>query len=245
MVKQVHFLVFCLFSIQIAIGQTPVVDKTYEIFELEKRPEFPSGDAGLSAYFSKNLRYPALAREDNIQGTVIVNFMIDSTGAISNAQCVKSIGSGCDEEALRVIKAMPKWIPGVVNHKKVKVMFTIPIRFQLTDEDLTLRCETIFYNDLSEKTISPKGDPKSLEKYLSTAVSLSKSEKKSIKGKKMPLLVIVETDGSLAPCGVYSSIDKAITDKYCKALSDLGNWTPGKKDGNLVCSQVDLEIPIK
>jgi TonB family protein len=245
MTKQVHFLVFCLFSIQIAIGQTPVVDKTYEIFELEKRPEFPGGDAGLSAYFSKQLRYPALARESNIQGTVIVNFMIDSAGAISNAQCVKSIGSGCDEEALRVIKAMPKWIPGVVNHKKVKVMFAIPIRFHLTDDDLTLKCTTVFYNDLSEKTISPKGDPKSLEKYLSTTVALSKSERKSIKGKKMPLLVIIKTDGSIEPCDSYSNIDKAITAKYCKALSDLGNWTPGKKDGNLVCSQVDLEIPIK
>ena len=171
--------------------------------------------------------------------------MIDSTGAISNAQCVKSIGSGCDEEALRVIKAMPKWIPGVVNHKKVKVMFAIPIRFQLTDDDTTPKCETIAYNNLSEKTISPKGDLKSLEKYLRTTVSLSKSERKSIKGKKMPLLVIIKTDGSIEPCDSYSNIDKAITAKYCKVLSDLGNWTPGKKDGNIVCSQVDLEISIK
>jgi len=103
-----------------------------QIFDrVEQMPQFGSGDKELLEYLSKNIKYPAIARENGIQGTVVVQFVVDKDGSIQSPQVVRSIGGGCDEEALRVVKGMPKWQPGKQQGREVKVKFTLPIRFRL------------------------------------------------------------------------------------------------------------------
>lgn len=97
---------------------------------VEVMPEFPGGDEGLISYLQKNIRYPKKAIKKEVEGTVNVEFIVNENGSISKAKVVKRIGSGCDEEALRVIKAMPKWAPGTQDGKKVRVYYTIPITFK-------------------------------------------------------------------------------------------------------------------
>jgi TonB family protein len=100
-----------------------------EIFTMvEQMPEFP-GD--INKYLSTNLRYPAEAAQKDIQGRVVVRFIVQEDGSIDQATVVRGIGGGCDEEALRVVKAMPRWKPGKQNGKPVKVYFTLPISFKL------------------------------------------------------------------------------------------------------------------
>lgn len=97
---------------------------------VDKQPQLPN----LKDYLDKNLHYPALAREMEISGKVIVQFVVGKQGEISNIKVLRGIGGGCDEEAVRVIKEMPKWSPGILHGKFVPVIFTLPITFKLTEQ---------------------------------------------------------------------------------------------------------------
>lgn len=100
-----------------------------EIFQyVDQMPE-PSVDIG--DFLRKNLQYPQMARDANVQGKVTLKFVVDEEGRVSNITVVKGIGSGCDEEAKRVVASMPPWKPGKQNGKPVKVYYNLPIRFQL------------------------------------------------------------------------------------------------------------------
>ena len=87
----------------------------------------------LSDFLSNNLKYPLIARKKNIEGRVIVKFAVNKDGSISDVKATKKIGGGCDEEAVRVVLAMPKWKPATRDDKKVKTSFTLPVVFKLTD----------------------------------------------------------------------------------------------------------------
>lgn len=103
-----------------------------EIFTIvEDMPEFPGGTQAMMQYLSKNINYPPLARDAGIQGRVFITFVVGPDGSISNVQTMKGIGYGCDEEAERVVKNMPKWNPGKQRGKAVKVQFNLPVTFRL------------------------------------------------------------------------------------------------------------------
>ncbi|MDD3636647.1 MAG: energy transducer TonB [Bacteroidales bacterium] len=103
-----------------------------EIFTVvESMPEFPGGPAKMMEYIAKNIKYPAMARESGIQGRVFVNFVVEPDGSVSNVKVLRGIGGGCDEEAVRVVEAMPKWTPGRQRGKAVRVSFNLPVRFTL------------------------------------------------------------------------------------------------------------------
>lgn len=100
-----------------------------EIFSyVEQMPE-PS--VNIAEYLSKNIRYPEAAKETNTEGRVTLKFVVNENGAVSDIKVVRGIGSGCDEEAKRVLAAMPKWKPGKQNGRAVKVYYTLPIMFKL------------------------------------------------------------------------------------------------------------------
>ena len=103
-----------------------------EVFTIvEEMPAYPGGDAKLYEYLGKNIKYPQIARESGIQGRVFVNFVVEPDGSVSNVKVMRGIGGGCDEEAVRVIKTMPKWKPGKQRGKAVRVTYTIPVVFKL------------------------------------------------------------------------------------------------------------------
>ncbi|HET8962664.1 MAG TPA: energy transducer TonB [Chitinophagales bacterium] len=98
---------------------------------VEQMPEFPGGEEAMYKFLAENIKYPALAKDNSIQGTVYIKFVVSDKGKISDAVVVRGIGSGCDEEALRVVKKMPNWSPGMQEGKQVDVYYTLPIKFQL------------------------------------------------------------------------------------------------------------------
>lgn len=98
---------------------------------VEEMPEFPGGAAKMMEYIQSNMKYPMMARESDIQGRVFVNFVVEPDGSISNVNVMRGIGGGCDEEAVRVVKSMPKWKPGKQRGSSVRVSFTVPIIFKL------------------------------------------------------------------------------------------------------------------
>ena len=103
-----------------------------EIFKVvEEMPEFPGGAAKMMEYIQKNIKYPMMARESDIQGRVFVNFVVEPDGTITNVTVMRGIGGGCDEEALRVVQSMPNWKPGKQRGSAVRCSFTVPIIFKL------------------------------------------------------------------------------------------------------------------
>ena len=103
-----------------------------EIFTIvEEMPDFPGGMAKLADYLAKNIKYPQMARESGIQGRVFVNFVVEPDGSVSNVNVMRSLGGGCDEEAMRVVKSMPKWKPGKQRGKAVRVSYILPVNFKL------------------------------------------------------------------------------------------------------------------
>lgn len=103
-----------------------------EIFTIvEDQPAFPGGESALFEYLRNNISYPQMAKESNIQGTVFVTFVVEPDGFISNVKVLRGIGGGCDNEAIRVVKKMPRWSPGKQRGKPVRVQFNLPIKFVL------------------------------------------------------------------------------------------------------------------
>lgn len=105
--------------------------KTLTYDKLESLPTFKGGIQAFGSFLGSKLRYPSDARKNNIQGRVFVSFVVDKDGSITDAKVIRGIGSGCDEEALRVINESPKWNPGTQRGKEVRVSYTVPIFFQL------------------------------------------------------------------------------------------------------------------
>lgn len=110
----------------------PVVeDEPISIAMVEQKPEFPGGEAAMYKWLSDNIIFPAAAIEDGVQGRVIVEFVVGKDGSITNVRVVRARHQALDKEALRVVKAMPKWVPGRNNGQPVKVTYTLPVTFKL------------------------------------------------------------------------------------------------------------------
>lgn len=132
------------FDIEATVGQNEAIPEYFPI-EIEEEdivetppirvaeimPEFPGGELKLLEFISKNIKYPQLARETGTQGRVYISFIVEPDGSISNVELLRGIGAGCDEEAMRVVKAMPKWSPGRQCGKAVRVVFNLPVNFKL------------------------------------------------------------------------------------------------------------------
>jgi periplasmic protein TonB len=94
-------------------------------------PYFEGGEQGLLKYISKKIKYPRAAVNEQVEGIVVVSFVVNRQGEITDATILKGLGYGTDEEALRVINSMPNWTPGRQNGKPVAVRYTLPIRFSM------------------------------------------------------------------------------------------------------------------
>ena len=100
-------------------------------FIVEEMPQFPGGETALRKYIAENVRYPELAKENDIQGTVYVRFVVDEKGKVTNVELLRGVDPLLDKEALRVVQSLPNWKPGKQRGKAVKVSHSVPIKFAL------------------------------------------------------------------------------------------------------------------
>ncbi len=98
---------------------------------VEMMPVFPGGETQLMEFLRKNINYPKKVREAEIEGRVLVTFVVDEEGSLSEFKLLKDIGYGCGDEVIRVLKLMPNWTPGTQSGKKVKVQYNLPVLFSL------------------------------------------------------------------------------------------------------------------
>lgn len=106
--------------------------QTEEVLEeVDVMPVPAGGMQGLMTFMGENLKYPEQAREKGVEGVVVVSFVVQKDGSISNAEIIRGIGAGCDEEAMRVVKAFPNWTPGEKDGKKVNTKMNLPVKYKL------------------------------------------------------------------------------------------------------------------
>ena len=117
------------------VDENPDIDTTVDVDEVYivpgKMPEFPGGEDALCDFLAKNIKYPQAAKKNNIQGKVYVQFVVERDGSITNHKVLRDIGGGCGDEALRVVRMMPKWKPGEIRGRKVRVQYVLPVKFMI------------------------------------------------------------------------------------------------------------------
>lgn len=109
----------------------PVEEETFDLAAVQEQPDFPGGMGKMYEYLQKNTKYPDMEFDAGIQGKVYVEFVVAPDGSVGQAKVVRGVSAGLDKEALRAVRSMPKWNPGKMNGKPVKVRFTIPVDFKL------------------------------------------------------------------------------------------------------------------
>ena len=110
----------------------PVKEEETKVFDVvEQMPSFPGGPSALMQYLNSNIKYPVVAEENGVQGRVVCTFVVEKDGSITDVRVVKSVDPSLDKEAARVVKGMPKWIPGKQNGSAVRVKYTVPVTFRL------------------------------------------------------------------------------------------------------------------
>ena len=117
------FLIISFYGLQTSFAQEKVFSTP------DKKAMYPGGKLALAKFLKDNVKYPAEAKTAKTKGTVIVSFIVEKSGALTNIEVAYGIGKGCDAEALRVVRKMPKWYPGSVGGKPVRVLYKLTIKF--------------------------------------------------------------------------------------------------------------------
>ena len=107
----------------------PEPEKVFEV--VEQMPSFPGGDKALMDFLQNNVKYPVVAQENGVQGRVVISFVVEKDGSITDVRVVRSVDPSLDKEAARVVKSMPRWIPGKQNGAAVRVKYNVPVSFRL------------------------------------------------------------------------------------------------------------------
>ena len=115
----------------IAQPEPPKEEETKVFDVVEQMPSFPGGNSALMQYLSSNIKYPVVAEENGVQGRVVCTFVVERDGSITDVRVIRSVDPSLDKEAVRVVKGMPRWIPGKQNGSAVRVKYTVPVTFRL------------------------------------------------------------------------------------------------------------------
>ncbi len=229
-----------------------VGDSIYQI--VDEMPQFPGGEAAMMKFVANNVKYPQEAKDKEIDGRVFVSFVVEKDGSVSNVKVMRGIGGGCDEEAVRVISAMPKWKPGIKDGKPVRVSYMMPLTFKLSDGQPTKPAQKA---DVSKPDMKPDkngvyqiveempqypGGEQALLKYVSDNITYPQEAKdKEIQGRVFVSFVI-EKDGSVNEVKVLRSIGGGCDEEAVRVIKGMPKWKPGKQEGKPV--RVSYMMPI-
>ena len=218
-----------------------------EVFKVvEKMPEYPGGMDELIKFLAQNVRYPEMAKKENIQGMVVVQFIIGKDGTINDPHVVQGIGGGANEEALRVVKMMSKWKPGLQKGQAVNVQFNLPIRFML-DGGVTEKkgeaSKEVF--KVVEQMPSYPGGPADLLKFLAANINYPKAAKDAGIEGMVVIQYVIEKDGSISNAKIVKGLGSGCDEEALRVVNAMPNWTPGKQRGQVVPVQFNLPIRFK
>lgn len=218
---------------------------------VENVPEFPGGLEAFGKFLGHNIKYPATAREQKIQGRVIITFIVEKNGALSNEKIVRGITDDLNNEALRVIALSPKWKPGIQNGRPVRVQYSVPINFSLAPDDMP-RVDTV--SEIKGKIISEPvftaveqapefpGGIEAFSKFLAANLRYPKAARENNVQGRVIITFVVEKDGSLTDMKVVRGIGSGCDEEAVRVLKLSPAWRCGTQNGRPV--KVQYSVPI-
>ena len=236
------------------ISCTSTTEEEEALQVCEQMPEFQGGMGECMKFLSKNIKYPAEAMENDIQGRVIMQFVVKKDGSISNPTVARSVDPLLDEEALRVVNAMPKWKPGMHEGKAVNVKYTLPVMFKLSGDNTDSKSEgnsreaqvdeNGVYMVCDQMPMYP-GGMQELMKYLQKNIQYPQDAKeKGIHGRVI-VQFIVEKDGSIKDTKVVRSIAPSLDNEALRVINTMPKWEPGKHKGEAVSVKYTVPVAFK
>jgi TonB family protein len=209
--------------------------KNGEIFTVvEQNPEFPGGLSELGRYLGRNIRYPAPARRANVEGKVFVLFVVSKDGDIRSPKITKGIGFGCDEEALRVVLGMPRWIPGKQNGKEVNVEYSLPIKFVLEKQSSV--------SSNGDKSPEFLGGIAALNQYFATNLKYPTAAARAHVEGIVLVGFTVTKEGAIKDIVIDKGIGFGCDAEAIKLIMKMPNWTPATQKGEPVDAKYNLPI---
>ena len=229
-------------------------DSVFQICEV--MPEFPGGTEKFMAYLSENIKYPEEAKDKNISGRVFINFVVEKDGSVSNVKVMRSIGGGCDEEAVRVVKAMPKWKPGMQRGKPVRVSYVLPVTFKLNENQPKTAEEKVENTEvkpdkdgvwpMAEEMPEYPGGMEAMKQYISDNLVVPEKYKEMDAKAEYRVLIrfVVAEDGSITQVETVKPepAKKDLNDEAVRVVKGMPKWIPGKVEGKPV--KVKYVLPI-
>jgi len=236
-------------------NQKASFDDGKPFYTVEQMPVYPGGETAMNKYIGDNLKYPVAAQEKGIEGRVTVRFIVKSTGEVTGAEIIRGIDSDCNEEALRVIKAMPKWTPGKQKGKAVDVYFTLPIIFRLKKDKPVEVMELKEVMPGENVTVKPfttaeqapvyQGGETAMNKFIADNLKYPvDAQEKGIQG-RVTVRFVVKSTGELADVTIIRGIDPNLDKEALRVIKAMPKWTPGKQNGKDVDVYYTLPIIFK
>ncbi len=229
-----YFVLCCVLWMPIRVFAQQQIDNGQMPSGIEQMPQFPGGDKAMFKYLSENIRYPRVAQENGIEGTVYIGFVVNIDGQISDIIVKRGVAGGCTEESIRVIQAMPKWIPGKHKGEVVKVNYTLPIKFKLDDPEP-------IYTVLDTMPSYPEGE-KAMFQYLAKNVKYSAYARENGYEGTVKVTFVVNSDGSLSNFVIQNSVGGGCDEEVLRVIRAMPKWTPGVKNGQKVAAYCTLPM---
>jgi len=216
---------------------------------VDQMPEFPGGDKAMMSFISRNVAYPEYERVNNIEGKVLLRFVVDTDGTVANAQVLKHVSPGIDSEAVRVVKMLPNFAPGKQDGKPVKVYYNLPVRFMLKPLEAPIASAKVnpdsngVYAFVEQNPQFPGGSY-ALSKFIHDNLQMPKDYKDN--GGLQPKVLIrlvVNEDGSVSDVRVSRSFQPAFDTEAVRVIKMLPHFHPGRQNDKLV--KVYFNIPVE
>ena len=236
--KKQFLLLVALFAFLLNVNAQNNVSKNDESTRLyqvvEQMPEFPGGHKELVNFISSNLQYPAEACRAKTQGKVVVTFVVEPDGSVTNVGIAKGVAKILDDEAIRVVSMSPKWKPGKIGGKPVRVQYNLPITFKLDDVESV--------HEHVEQMPEFPGGQKALLKFLENNVRYpAVAFANKIQGRTI-VSFVVEPDGSVDNVEVAKSSSSVLDEEAVRVVKKFPKWKPGMIDGKPV--RVKYCVPV-
>ena len=208
-------------------------------------PQFPGGDAALINFLNANINYPPIAAQDKIEGKVIVQFMVKKTGKIDKVKVLRSVRKDLDDEAVRVIKMMPDFIPAKQNGEAVDMPYTIPVSFKLFNamEPLTVSEGSDVPEDF-QPPMFPGGE-RALMEFLKENVKYPPMAAKRKTQGKVVMQFVVDKTGKVTDIKVAKSVDIYLDTEAIRVCKLLPDFIPARQNGEPVSVWFTLPITFK
>ena len=220
--------------------------------EVDKKPEFPGGYPALYKFIADHLKYPESAKMKRIQGKVLVKFIVGKQGEVENPEIVKGVTPDIDAEAIRVVKSLPKWIPGSHKGKKVRVASTVSVNFKLDEQPVVNEMpktqedgnEIYFIVEKMPEFPGCSDIYPCVDKYLAENIKYPEEAKAKGLSGKVWVQFVVTKEGNVANIKIARGVDPLLDAEAIRVVKDMPKWKPGAQSKKINGEKVWIPVNV-